>query len=338
VRSVVYGALSGHAKDNDSRMALLDGVRIPSLPLDVSELLVGLWRRIAHGRIDGVFATAPRLSYDERSRIIFFSDSHRGDNSRADVFRPNEPLFLRVLEHYYDRGYTYVEVGDGDELWQNRHFGDVYRAHPRTFDLLHRFHDQARLHLILGNHDIQGRQKGLVRKGILTAYEGLVLEHARSRQRILAVHGHQADLPADRMQMISRFAVRRVWRRMVDMGLAGKHVEAALIKSPDERGPMGVVMRSLRRHFEERLVEWAAITRHVLICGHTHRAQGASYGAPPYFNTGSCMQPGQMTGLEVCGGEIVQVRWLARPGANRNGLPRVERQEMAAPQLLRRLA
>jgi len=101
-----------------------------------------------------------------------------------------ERLFLRVLTRYYNQGYTYVEVGDGDELWQHRRFGAIRAAHQRVFDLLHAFDEDGRLHLIVGNQDIQGgRHEPVVKDGI-AAPHGLVLEHADTGQDIFAVHGH----------------------------------------------------------------------------------------------------------------------------------------------------
>ncbi len=41
----------------------------------------------------------------------------------------SKELFLHALTPYYQESFTYVEVGDGDELWKNRKFSDVRRAH-----------------------------------------------------------------------------------------------------------------------------------------------------------------------------------------------------------------
>jgi hypothetical protein len=75
-----------------------------------------------------VFAGARRqpILFDDSSKFIFFSDCHRGDNSWADNFSPNQLLMFHALTYYYDQGYTYIEVGDGDELWENRDFRTIY--------------------------------------------------------------------------------------------------------------------------------------------------------------------------------------------------------------------
>ena len=125
-----------------------------------------IFRNLAHKHLDHVFHTAPIIPFDDTSRFILFSDCHRGDGSNIDAFAINKTLFRQALNHYYELGYTYIEVGDGDELWQNRFFHTIREAHAPIFDLLHRFHQQNRLHLIFGNHDFQGgEQNGIWKAG-----------------------------------------------------------------------------------------------------------------------------------------------------------------------------
>jgi hypothetical protein len=33
-----------------------------------------------------------------------------------------EALYLQSLEYYLDEGFTYIEAGDGDELWRDYDF------------------------------------------------------------------------------------------------------------------------------------------------------------------------------------------------------------------------
>ncbi|MBN2005826.1 MAG: serine/threonine protein phosphatase [Anaerolineae bacterium] len=256
-------------------------------------------RALAYRRLDAVFQNAPTVAFDDATPLIFFSDCHRGDNSRADAFSVNEPLFLHALHYYYQRGFTYVEVGDGDELWKNRRFHTVKEAHSQVFDRLHRFDDRQRLHLLLGNHDIWGAMCRQMNKDGLIAREGLILKHRQTGQQLYVTHGHQADFKSDRLYRFSRMAVRNVWRRLQLWGMAP-------VASPngEERAP---------HPFERFLFEWAALHRRLLICGHTHRPVSATYGAPPYFNTGHCVAPGLLTGVEIRNGEIGLVRWRATP-------------------------
>jgi UDP-2,3-diacylglucosamine pyrophosphatase LpxH len=159
-------------------------------------------------------SVAHRVPFDDDARLVFFSDCHRGDNGPGDAFAVNEALFCHALSHYDREAFTYVEVGDGDELWRNRSFADVRRAHRRTYDLLHRFHGAGRLHLILGNHDIQGCRTRWVEKDGIPADEAMLFKHTDTGQAILVLHGHQADFASDRMCGVSRFVVRHIWARL----------------------------------------------------------------------------------------------------------------------------
>ena len=268
-------------------------------------------RTLAHRRLTEVFELSTHVPFDDSSRIVFFSDCHRGDNGRADGFARNKGLFIQALTHYHRQGFTYVEVGDGDELWKNRQFNAVRRAHGHIFDLLHEFDRRSRLHLIVGNHDIQGSRRDRVEKDGIVAHEGLVLCHARTGQRIFVVHGHQADFKSDRLYVVGRFAVRHVWRRLQVLGLGSPPSQPH-----DNRNRLGI---------RERIVEWSQASHLAVVCGHTHRPTSARYGEPPYFNTGSCLYPGYITGIEIQNGEIALVRW----SAGQRGTGCIRRERMA---------
>jgi UDP-2,3-diacylglucosamine pyrophosphatase LpxH len=276
-----------------------------------------VWQREVRRRLSAVLETAHEVLFDDASRLVFFSDCHRGNRSRNDAFAANEPLFMRVLTHYFHRDFTYIEVGDGDELWQNHRFKDVLHSHRPIFDLLHRFDLQERLHLILGNHDVaHWRQKNLSKDGIQLK-EGLTLRHRRTNQRILVTHGHQADIKSDLFSSVSRLVVRHIWRRIQTC----EFVKA--FRS-------GFDNRPLFPSIERRIMAWAAANRQPIICGHTHRAMAAEVGEPGYFNTGSFIVPNIATGLEIQGGEIALVRWTSNP------VTREVRRQVLAP--ARRLA
>jgi UDP-2,3-diacylglucosamine pyrophosphatase LpxH len=276
----------------------------------------GIEHRLAQMR-DEAYA----VEFDDTSRFVFFSDCHRGDRGRTDVFAPNETLFLYALAYYAEQGFTYVEVGDGDELWQNRRFETVRRAHARTFDLLHRFDRASRLYLLFGNHDIQHRHLRQMTKDGILVRESLRLTHAKRGQSILVFHGHQTDPQNDRFAPISRFTVRNVWRQMLRLGLARgiAWTEDLSQRHAIEKWVIDRV-RTGKTRIEQRLVGWSNRQQQMIICGHTHHPASAQYGMAPYFNTGSCVEPNQLTGLEIENGSIALVRWVVKRGETRREL------------------
>jgi UDP-2,3-diacylglucosamine pyrophosphatase LpxH len=302
---------------------LSDGIALETLPRQRLETTGERWRTYAHRRLSAVYELVPEIPLKDSSRIVFMSDCHRGDGSRTDGFARNAGLFLHALTYYYDQGFDYVEVGDGDELWKNWQFDDICRAYPRIFDLLHRFNRQNRLHMVYGNHDVRSGRREKVDKDGLVAHEGLLLRHTRTGQRVFVVHGHQADIKSDCLQGLSRLAVGYIWNRLQLLGFV------------EVTSRMGRIWRLKR--MERAIIEWIQANRQIVISAHTHRPMSAVYGEPPYFNTGSCVFPGCITGLELRDGEISLVSWFSRANGYMADARRFERQLVAPPRRLRSL-
>ena len=79
-------------------------------------------------RISKVFKTAEEIVFDDNSKIVLMSDCHRGDGNWSDDFSKNQNIYFAALTHYYDKNYTYIEIGDGDELWENKRFSDITKV------------------------------------------------------------------------------------------------------------------------------------------------------------------------------------------------------------------
>lgn len=258
----------------------------------------------AYQRLSKAFTQAHEIPFDDNTRIIFFSDLHRGDKSAADDFAPNEALFLHALNHYYDHNYTYIEVGDGDDLWSTQHFLDIRRAYAQVYHLLHRFHSQKRLHMLFGNHEIS--QEGHIQqdKDGLPVHESLVLRHSRTDQRLFVTHGHQVDLWCDPLAGFSRKLIR--FLQLFNM--------QSETKAKGQSGTLGKIITNWsstqQKHLEQRLTHWADKQQQILITGHTHRPVGNVESNIPYFNTGSGVHPHTITGLELNHGLIQLIKWV----------------------------
>jgi UDP-2,3-diacylglucosamine pyrophosphatase LpxH len=284
------------------------------------------WRTLAFQRLNRALETAVPVPFDDTSRLIFFSDCHRGDNSPADAFARNKPIYLAALTHYFDEGYTYIEVGDGDELWFNGRFSDIVAAHRDIFDLLHRYDDDERLYLLIGNHDTYNAFRHQGDKDGLPTYHSLLLTHRLTQRSLLVAHGHQADLTSSRYYTVTRVAARsfRRWAHLRDILTGAFDV-------PADSGPDATLLAANSRfagqgkRIEQRIVEWIQQRQIPVICGHTHLMNMPGPAAPPYFNTGCCVRPGYITGLELCGGELSLIKWSL--DSHGNGV----RHRLAAP-------
>jgi predicted phosphodiesterase len=286
-------------------------------------------------RLNAVLTSSAEQVFDDRSKFILFSDCHRGDNSWADDFAHNEHIYYHALTRYYRAGYTYIEIGDGDELWENNRFEDIRRAHSAVFKLLARFHDEGRLALLYGNHDKERRSQARVahtlhryydeRRGIqmpllegISVREGLVLRYEDTGMRIFLVHGHQGDLLSDQLWWVGKLLSRILWRQLQLLGI---------------HDPTRPAVNSMKRkRVERRLIRWVRSKKQMTITGHTHRPRFPKPGAPPYFNDGSCVHPRSVTGIEIVGGKIALISW--RLSAREDGTLSIRRDVLAGPRRL----
>jgi predicted phosphodiesterase len=286
-------------------------------------------------RLTEVFDQAEEIPFDDSSKIILISDCHRGDNSWADDFAHNQSLFFFALEYYLGNGFTYIELGDGDELYENRHFESIRRAHSHIVWIMREFYRAGRLHLLYGNHDLERKDPDVVARTLYRYYderlgryeplfegievhEGLILRHWEKGYRLFLVHGHQGDLINDRFWQIGRFFSRYLWRNLQLLGIRDPTSPAKNFKK--------------RRVIEDRLIEWVEAKNQVLICGHTHRPRFQGVEGPRYFNTGSCVHPRSITGIEIVTGTIALIKWWIRPGLD--GALHVTREILVGPKSL----
>ena len=265
-------------------------------------------------RLDQVFADAFPVPFDEKSKFVFFSDHHRGDDSLSDEFGRNKHIFNHALNYYYENDFTYVEVGDGDELWEHANFEHIRSAHAKTFDLLKSFYDSGRMLMLFGNHNMKFRKKHHVEKDLyrvfdeyqnetlelfpgIDVHEALILTHRKTGQEVFVVHGHQGDLLNDHLAGISYVLIRFLWRFM---HLVGVKYAASPAKS-----------RRKRHKVEKNYTKWNQDHDTMIICGHTHRPKFPRAGEEAYFNCGCCMHPRGINCLEILYDQIILVNWGA---------------------------
>jgi UDP-2,3-diacylglucosamine pyrophosphatase LpxH len=263
------------------------------------------------------------------------SDCHRGTGDRADAFADNRNICCAALRDYQRRRFTYIELGDGDELWENKRFSDIVSAYRDVFCLLSRFDADHRLRLLYGNHDIVKREPNYFRRHFNAFYskngkqlplfsnleplEGLILRYGATENRIFLLHGHQADLMSGPLWRLSRFLVRYLWKPLESLGV---------------NDPTSTSKNKKRKNrVEKQLIQWAAREKLMVISGHTHHPVFPEPGMPLYFNDGSCVQRRTVTAIEIVYGDILLVRWGYE--TREDGTLFVAREILAGPRKLR---
>ncbi len=264
-------------------------------------------------RLSRAYKNALVVPFDDTSKFILFSDCHRGDNSFADDFANNRNIYFHALKHYFNEGFDYFELGDGDELWENMKFATIFEAHKNVFQLLKLYHKEHRLRMIWGNHDMVYKDPDFVKKTLtsyfepidneekelfkdITYHEAIVLKHKENGQELFLTHGHQADWWNYTFWRWGRFLVRILWKPLQVWGIA------------DPTSPAKNYKELIK--VERRIKKWILLNRLTLtIVGHTHRPRFPAPGEIPFFNDESCVHPRSITGIEIVGGKIALIKW-----------------------------
>lgn len=260
-------------------------------------------------RIDHAFEGALQLPLDMDSKYVIFSDCHRGSGKSNDNFTRNEFLYIAALKYYLNRNFTYIELGDGDELWENRNMNSIKKMHQQSFDILTKFYQQNKFYAVYGNHDIVKKSSNYSKANFdsyycdhkmctkslfpdISFYEGIIL--SGSSNNIYLTHGHQADILNSTFWPFSRFLVRYIWRPLEYLGI------------PDPTS--AAKNNTKKKSVEKKLERWAKENHHILITGHTHRPMMGT-DSSPFYNTGSCVSPYGITCIEIKNGCISLIKW-----------------------------
>jgi UDP-2,3-diacylglucosamine pyrophosphatase LpxH len=267
------------------------------------------------------------LTLSGDTRLIIMSDMHRGDGTGSDDFAHNSLVYKCALDYYLENGFTYIELGDAEELWENKTFDQIYITHTSVYEKLAHFHhsnpEKTRYIKIWGNHDLEWRKDTSDLDGLfpgIRLYEAALLD-----KRILMWHGHQADPSCLRFRAtVAKFFVGGIWMRMQRLGM----------KDPTR----AATNPGRANKVDQRLHEWGTHNDEgiqVIIAGHTHRpvfenlsltekwllhlgigTPGIEHKTPDpsYYNTGSCVHPRCITGIEITAGQdqypdIKLIKW-----------------------------
>lgn len=283
-------------------------------------------------RISKVYEAAKIIPYDCNSKFVIMSDCHRGIGNWGDNFLPNQHLFWAALNYYYEYKFTYIELGDGDELWENRDMKDIVQVHSNIFWLMSKFYKKNRLYMIYGNHDREKKNESLFQIDCIdyycdekrkfcdlfpgiNIYEGIILSDKNNANEIFLIHGNQGDFINDRAWMLGRFLVRYFWRELELFG----------VKNPIKSGGD----YNKKNKVEQRLMKWSEKENKMIIAGHTHRPSFPKVGEIMYFNDGSCVEPKCITAIEIDNGKISLIKWSMMTKKDRTLY--VEREVLGGP-------
>lgn len=276
------------------------------------------------------------VNFDDKDKIVFISDIHRGDGTFSDSLFPNRNIYITALKYYFRNNFIYVEVGDSDELWKNKNFCEISYIYEDVFKVLNKFKDKNKIYCIYGNHDYAKKNKSFLRKeenslrklgtdygrsflnfiNNMQFYEGINFLYKPIGEKFLVTHGHQLDLLNDEFKFVSKILVRYIWKFL--NGIAGFRDPASSAKSNTKRSRIDI-----------KLQQWSRENGKMLICGHTHNSRFPDLYEPAYFNDGCCVLPYTMTAIEIEHGNIALIKWTI--DADENGFLQVKRKYIVEP-------
>lgn len=259
-------------------------------------------------RLERAYADAVRLPLNAHSRYALISDCHRGVGTAYDNFLKNQHLFDAALRHYVKNGFFYIELGDGEELWENFSQGQIESCYSDLYERFGTLERQGRILRLYGNHNMELKNERLVKKHVacnicgerldrtqwVKLWECAVLENQAGGRDICLLHGHQADFFNSVLWKMSRFLVRYIWRPLEQFGVNDPTSAAKNYKK--------------QKRYEECLKKWAAERGMYLVAGHSHRPTLPAEGGL-YANTGSCVHPRCITAIEIEHMHMTLVKW-----------------------------
>ncbi len=261
------------------------------------------------------------------AKYIIFSDIHKGDKSTGDDFLLSENVYCQALDYYYNHQFTYLQLGDAEELWKYS-VNQVLKQNQKTFALENQFLKKKRFVKFFGNHDLAWKDSFAVKYYLgrifspkLKIIEGAILRLYRGKSsiNIFLTHGHQGDKLSDNNAFGTWF-VAHIWAPIQrylninyntpskDDDLLNKHNRIMYEWSAQQKG---VLLLTGHTHFPVFASGKFSKNKYQFLIN--HHQQDASY-----FNTGCCcFSDGDITGIEIADGFIRLVKFTEKPHFNR---------------------
>lgn len=283
-------------------------------------------------RINRLKDSVKVINLKTSDKIVIFSDCHRGDGSFKDSLYPNVNIYITALRYYYNGGFTYIEAGDGDELWKFKDINNIFKAHEDEYKILSLFKDKCRLYMIYGNHDNEKIKKSFKKKILrgkniflkkfysdLDIHEGIILKFENNKE-FLVFHGHQLDYMSYELAPVSKFLVRYVW------GFLNEAFSFREIISPAKSD-------NLREKVDNRVYNWCNQNKMPVIMGHTHNAIFPNENGVQYYNIGAAVLPYAITCIEIKNGTITLVKWTIK--SIEDGILAVRKEILVNPRIIK---
>ena len=308
---------------------------------------------------------------EKTGRFIIFSDQHKGGRDGADDFVLAEPNYMAALEYYNNNDFSLIGLGDCEELWENTlhkvrdSYPKTFEAEKnflqrKSFIKVLGNHD-----LYWGNDPFAWLQLKKIYDEDVKIYEGLILSVVINGRpfHIFCTHGHQGDAQSDG-NCFSKFFVARIWAPLqaylrINPNTVAYNNEKktlhneimyewsarqdnTLLITGHTHQPVFVSLTHIERLYKELQIarlnkdefRMAELEQEIRRREKEFSAVSIDYlnMKPSYFNSGCCcFVDGDITGIEIDGGQIALVKWTSKDQApERQVLERIRLSELCA--------
>ncbi|HRO69993.1 MAG TPA: metallophosphoesterase [Chitinophagaceae bacterium] len=292
---------------------------------------------------------------EHTGKFIIFSDQHKGGRDGADDFVLAEPNYMAALEYYDDHGFSLIGLGDCEELWENTlhkvrdSYPNTFEAEKKFLQRKSFVKVLGNHDLYWGNDPFAWWQLKKIYGGEVEIYEGLVLSVVVDRRlfHIFCTHGHQGDAQSDG-NWFSKFFVARIWAplqaylRINPNTVAynnekktlhneimyewSARQENTLLITGHTHQPVFVSLTHIERLYKELQIarlnkdeaRMAELEEEIRKREKEFSSVSIDYLTmkPTYFNSGCCcFVDGDITGIEIDGGQIALVKWTSKSRA-----------------------
>ncbi len=308
---------------------------------------------------------------EHTGKFIIFSDQHKGARDGADDFVLAEPNYMAALEYYNDHGFALIGLGDCEELWENTlhkvrdSYPKTFEAEKKFLQRKSFIKVLGNHDLYWGNDPFAWLQLKKIYDEDVKIYEGLVLSVIIGGRpfNILCTHGHQGDAQSDG-NWFSKFFVARIWAPLqaylrINPNTVAYNNEKktlhneimyewsarqdnTLLITGHTHQPVFVSLTHIERLYKELQIarlnkdefRMAELEQEIRRREKEFSAVSIDYlnMKPSYFNSGCCcFVDGDITGIEIDGGQIALVKWTSKDQApERQVLERIRLSELCA--------
>lgn len=227
------------------------------------------YRKRIHQQLGNAYENAIRRRIDiENTKIVIFSDFHRGNGDKTDGFHSCHQSYCNAIRYYHDEGFSIYLLGNIEKFNNNRmesiisKYKEVYEI-ERSLTKLDRLcriagnDDKPFLHLHNSPSEFTASFFRNSKNDLLEVFDSMILETEKDGSKIgelVLVHGPSGSTPPSDAQNLS---LKRFWSSI-------RRFFFRSIKSPANDF-------NLRLDYDKSMYQWIKHKpKRILITGCTH--------------------------------------------------------------------